>query len=68
MLSALITFTAFTLYIVFAHGFTIFAPKNPFGVVEPKQAAGAKAHGIEVTINNTSVIGYTNCNEQYNNL
>ena len=59
MLSALTTFTAFTLYIVFAHGFTIFAPKNPFGVVEPKQAAGAKAQGIEVNFINTSVIHYT---------
>ena len=35
MMSALSIFTAFTLYIIFAYGFTIFGTKNPFNVVEP---------------------------------
>lgn len=37
MVSGLSTFTAFTLYIIFAHGFTIFGARNPFNMVEPSE-------------------------------
>ena len=37
MVSGLSLFTAFTLYIIFAHGFTVFGERNPFSVVEPSK-------------------------------
>ena len=39
MITGLLIFTAFTLYIVFSYGFTIFGKKHPFNVVEPSESA-----------------------------
>ena len=39
MITVLSVFTAFTLYIIFAYGFTIFGTKHPFNVVEPTKSA-----------------------------
>lgn len=39
MITGLSIFTAFTLYIVFSYGFTIFGKKHPFNVVEPSESA-----------------------------
>ena len=50
MITGLSIFTAFTLYIIFAYGFTIFGTKHPFNVVEPsysKTRNGTKS--MEVT-------------------
>ena len=37
MVSGLSVFTAFTLYIIFAYGFTIFGTQHPFNVVKPSE-------------------------------
>jgi hypothetical protein len=51
MMSMISIFTAFTLYIIFAYGFTIFGTKHPFNVVQPSQPNtrdGIK--GMEVSV------------------
>ena len=55
MIFALSTFTVFTLYIVFVHGIALFAARNQFNVVEPRQQTRNGIHRIEVKFTNINI-------------
>ena len=68
MITGLSIFTAFTLYIVFSYGFTIFGKKHPFNVVEPSESATRNGTKSLEVINWTALFVVNITFHNYSNL